>query len=137
MLEVERKYMKPFYTLALIQGVYYIITGIWSLVDIDSFIMVTGPKCDIWLVRTVGAMVIPIGVTLLLAAIGKELGIQAIVLAAGSALAFASIDVIYSLNDTIWNIYLADALAQAIFLSGWLLYVFVHGNKMMKGRDHV
>jgi hypothetical protein len=30
--------------LALIQGVFYAATGLWALVDLDSFMTVTGPQ---------------------------------------------------------------------------------------------
>jgi hypothetical protein len=34
-----------------IQGLYYTISGMWAQVSIDTFMMVTGPKTDIWLVK--------------------------------------------------------------------------------------
>jgi hypothetical protein len=43
--------------LAVTQGVYYVATGIWPLLDIESFERITGPKADRWLVKTVGALV--------------------------------------------------------------------------------
>ena len=41
----------------LAQAIYYIATGVWSLVGIRSFQAVTGPKIDTWLVKTVGVLV--------------------------------------------------------------------------------
>jgi hypothetical protein len=41
----------------LIQAVYFLITGIWPLLHIESFMKVTGPKRDLWLVKTVGVLV--------------------------------------------------------------------------------
>jgi hypothetical protein len=35
---------------ALVQGAFYVATGVWALVDLDSFMAVTGPKTDLWLV---------------------------------------------------------------------------------------
>jgi hypothetical protein len=43
--------------LAARQGVYYLLTGVWPLPSIGSFQRVTGPKTDLWLVRTVGVLV--------------------------------------------------------------------------------
>ena len=37
---------------ALAQGLYYVISGGWSLVDIDSFQRLTGRKTDLLLVKT-------------------------------------------------------------------------------------
>lgn len=57
--------------LALIQGVYHLFTGIWPLLDITRFVTVTGPKDDLWLVRTVGMLIFFIGTGLLVAGIKK------------------------------------------------------------------
>lgn len=129
--------MTLFCWLASIQGIYYLLTGVWPLVDIDSFMIVTGPKHDIWLVRTVGALVIPIGLVLLIAAIRKEPFIQTVVLGAASAAAFTAIDTVYAFNDVIRDIYLADAGAQVIFIAGWLVFVFIHRNKLNKRKGYV
>ena len=49
------------------QGAYYAATGVWALADIESFQVVTGPKADQWLVKTVGVLVTAIGGALALA----------------------------------------------------------------------
>ena len=43
--------------LALAQGAYYLLTGVWPLVSIGTFQRLTGPKADRWLVKTVGVLV--------------------------------------------------------------------------------
>lgn len=40
------------------QGVYYVVSGAWPLVHIDSFQKVTGRNTDLWLVHTVGLLVL-------------------------------------------------------------------------------
>ena len=40
------------------QGVYYVVSGAWPLVYIDSFQKVTGRNTDLWLVHTVGLLVL-------------------------------------------------------------------------------
>ena len=47
----------PAAILALVQGAFYAATGLWALVDLGSFMAVTGPKTDHWLVKTVGILV--------------------------------------------------------------------------------
>jgi hypothetical protein len=51
-----------------VQGAYYLATGIWPLVSVETFQWVTGPKtdhlpsgyeADHWLVMTVGVLVTP------------------------------------------------------------------------------
>ncbi len=53
--------------LALGQGLYYALTGLWPLISISTFQAVTGPKAEHWLVRTVGVLVTVIGGVLALA----------------------------------------------------------------------
>src|SRR5436853_7459331 len=64
-----------------IQGVFYVLTGVWPLLDIGSFQAVTGPKVELWLVRTVGMLVIVIGGVLVMAARRNNLGSEITVLA--------------------------------------------------------
>jgi hypothetical protein len=106
---------------ALVQGAFYVATGIWALVDLDSFMAVTGPKTDHWLVKTVGVLVTVIGAVLLLAWRTRRLTREIVLLAAGSALALAAIDVTYVSNGTISPIYLLDAVAEVGLAGAWLL----------------
>jgi hypothetical protein len=107
--------------IALVQGVFYLATGIWPLIDIDSFQAVTGPKMDLWLVRTVGVLVAVIGAVLVTAARRQRLSAEIMLLAVGSALGLAAIDIIYVLSGTISPIYLADAVAEIGLVAGWIL----------------
>src|SRR4051812_16988823 len=101
--------MSPLVCIAAAQAVYFGVTGVWPLVDIDSFMRVTGPKRDLWLVRTVGVLVTVIAAALALAAWKRQFGAPICCLAIGSAVALATIDVFYSLRGTISRIYLLDA----------------------------
>lgn len=102
--------------LFIVQGIYYALTGIWPLLDIDSFMIVTGPKTDIWLVKTVGLLSLSIGLSLLFL---KKYRVPP-VLNALSAISFLVIDVYYTSTDRISNIYLGDALLELIFFAGAL-----------------
>lgn len=113
--------------LALVQGIFYVATGVWPLVHIDSFQMVTGPKTDLWLVRTVGVLVIVIGAVLLLAWHSRRITPEVTLLAAGSALGLASIDLIYALSGTISSVYLADAVAELVLVALWVAGWRRHG----------
>ena len=83
------------YWLAMIQAVYFVITGLWPIVHLRSFMAVTGPKVDHWLVKTVGVLVTVIGLAIGIAAARRQFGIEIFVLAAGSAAALGAADVIY------------------------------------------
>jgi hypothetical protein len=107
--------------LALIQGIFYVLTGVWPLIDIVSFQLVTGPKTDLWLVKTVGVLVAVIGAVLLLAWRSRHIILELVLLAVGSALGLASIDLIYALSGRISGIYLADAAAELGLAVAWML----------------
>jgi energy-converting hydrogenase Eha subunit E len=106
--------------LVMTQGVYYVLTGLWPLVSMSSFEAVTGPKLEDWLVHTVGVLAVAIGVTLLVATRRTTLSAETFTLAAGAAVAFASIDLVYALRGTISPIYLADAAVEVTFLAALL-----------------
>jgi len=92
------------------QGLYYLITGLWPMLHMESFLAVTGPKTDLWLVRMVALLSISIGAHILAQKKGPY------VLHICAALSFIAIDCYYALNDVIWDVYLADAVAQAILI---------------------
>jgi hypothetical protein len=103
------------------QSVYTFVTGLWPLVDIDSFIFVTGPKTDIWLVKTVGALLLPVAVTLFSFTFSRRNLLPSFLLGAGIAAAFAAIDFYYALTDVISKVYLVDGVLEFVFLAGWLM----------------
>jgi hypothetical protein len=107
--------------LALIQGLFYVATGIWPLIDIVSFQAVTGPKTDLWLVRTVGVLVAVIGAVLIAASRSRRVTPEIVLLAAGSALGLAGIDLRYALAGRISPVYLADAAVEiSLALLWWI-----------------
>ena len=106
---------------ALIQGMFYLMTGLWPLIDIDSFQLVTGPKTDLWLVRTVGVLVAVIGSVLLSASLRRRVTAEIVMLGVGSALGLAAIDLIYALSGRISAIYLADAAVEVLLAALWLI----------------
>lgn len=102
------------------QAAYYAVTGVWPLLSIGTFQKVTGPKHDLWLVKTVGVLVAAIGGALWLAA--RKEGApseEAVALAAGSAAGLAAIDIVYPLKRVISPIYLADALVELGLVGAW------------------
>jgi hypothetical protein len=98
----------------LSQGIYYIVTGLWPVVHISSFMSVTGPKTDIWLVKMVGLLTTAIAITLLSSY--KNSSYTTKFLSITSALAYFSIDVFYYLNGTISAVYLVDAGIEVLII---------------------
>ena len=116
--------MKLFKLLVIAHATYIMITAIWPIIDIQSFMLVTGPKTDIWLVKTVGALLIPVALCMYSYLPARQVETPAITLAIGIAVAFICIDVYYSTSDVISDIYLLDALVEFLFLVGWVFLAF-------------
>ena len=104
---------------ALVQGLYYLATGLWPIFHINSFLLVTGPKTDLWLVKTVGILVAVIGTVLLSASRSRRISDEIILLATGSALGLAIVDVVYARQ--ISSVYLADAAAELGLVALWAI----------------
>jgi hypothetical protein len=111
----------PYRQVAAVQGVYFLLTGLWPLVGIDSFQAVTGRKMDLWLVYTVGTLVSVIGLTLLVAANARRITPELGVLAIGSAVGLAAIDVIFVARGVLSGVYLVDAVAELALIGWWIL----------------
>jgi hypothetical protein len=114
-------YSKLLFWLVFIQAIYYLLTGLWPLIHIRSFIWVTGPKYDVWLVKTVGILLLVIGGVMLSAAIRKRISLEIGLLAITSALGLTFIDIYYVAIDRIWPVYLLDALAEILLILGWMI----------------
>ena len=110
--------------LAIGQGVYYFLSGLWPLLSIGSFQWVTGSKADLWLVKTVALLLIVIGIVLFTAGMRWRVTLEIFILGLGSALALASIEVIHVINGQISPVYLFDSLLETVLIAWWLsLYV--------------
>lgn len=105
--------------LAVVQGGYYVLTGLWPVLSMRTFMAVTGPKTDTWLVRMVGLLAASIGIPLLLAVWlgGVDRGLVLVALL--SAVAFLVIDVYYVWRRVIGKIYLLDALLEVPLIALW------------------
>ena len=80
--------------LALLQGGYFLFTGIWPLLSRRTFEALTGPKQDFWLAQTVGVLVSSVGSALVLTGKRGQVGQEARWLAASSAAGLAVIDIL-------------------------------------------
>ena len=112
--------------LARVHGLYYLATGLWPLVDIDSFQALTGAKTDLWLVKTVGLLIAVIGAALLVSGRRATVTAEVAVLAAGSALALGAVDVYYAARGVISKIYLLDAPVEAALAAAWI-FLWIRG----------
>lgn len=119
------------------QGAYYLLTGLWAVIDIDSFKRVTGPKDDVWLVKMVGLLAASAALTLLYHALqvyraGRPGGAKgngfpsfggACLLGLSTAFSFLAIDVYYVLVGVIPPVYLVDAVIEVILIGWWIIHL--------------
>jgi hypothetical protein len=104
--------------LAMAQGVFDIVTGVWPIVNPSSFEASTGFKCEGWLVKTMGALVTVVGSTLLLGGWRRRISPELMLLAAGSAASFAVAD-LRNLPRRGSSVYLLDGLGEVLCIAGW------------------
>jgi hypothetical protein len=112
--------MKFFRNLLTVQSLYTFITALWPLVDITSFMQVTGYKTDVWLVKTVGALLVPVSLCMAMHLFIRTDHRPVVLLCLLTAIAFICIDFYYALNDVIADIYMGDGFLQIAFLLCWL-----------------
>lgn len=104
---------------AFSQGVYFLATGMWPLLHLESFESMTGPKADKWLVRTVGMLVGVTGAVLLRAAVRDRVTPEISALGVASAASLGAVDTLYAIRGHVSRIYLADSAVHGAFVAGW------------------
>ncbi len=103
------------------QGLYFAVTGVWPLLHMRSFEAITGPKVDRWLVKTVGLLIAVVGGVLVAAGARRAVTPEIAALATGSAVGLGGIDVVYASAGRISKLYLLDAVAEALLVGVWAL----------------
>lgn len=116
---------------SILQGLYWLVTGIWPFVHLPSFLWVTGPKEDIWLLYTVSVLITVIGGILLAAGLRRNVTQEIKWLGITSAAGLTGIDVYYATNDVIWDVYLLDAVGEVVLILLWLW----SGNRGLRSSD--
>jgi len=109
----------------LIQGFYFLITAVWPLIYLQSFIAVTGPKTDLWLVKTVGFLLLPYAVFCFWAALVQRPIPQVL---SGSMMllgvCLAGVEFYYYARGVISAVYEMDAVLQILFAAWWSFHFF-------------
>jgi hypothetical protein len=108
------------YTAVLIPGIYIFLTAVWGLVEISSFMVVTGPKTDIWLVRTVSICLLPYSfICFFIYYNPKKLSKLLLLCMITMGIGLIYIDIYYYELKVIKWVYLIDAFFQVFFLMIW------------------
>jgi len=93
-------------------------------VNVKSFQLVTGRKTDHlltcresdhWMLNTISALIVAMALVFIISALRKRVPLEVGWLGCLSALALASVDIVYVARGTIWPIYLADAGSGAVY----------------------
>jgi hypothetical protein len=106
---------------ALAQALYFGITGLWPLVHMPSFLRITGPKADLWLVRCVGWLVTVVALVLFHSWRRDHVSEETALLGIGSALALGGVSTWYALKGRIWKTYLADTVVEIALIVCWII----------------
>ena len=102
--------------LALAQGLYWGVTGVWPILHPRSFEAVIGPRRERWVAKSMGAVVAVVGGTLLVAGARRRVTPGVMLLGATSALAVGG----YAARGRLRRVYLADAAIEAALAAAWL-----------------
>ena len=106
-------------TAAAVEGWFYVVGGLWPVLNVRSFEWVTGPKVDRWLVKTVGLLLTAIGGVQVAAARRREVPEELAVLGVGVPLALLLVDLTYVSKGRISKVYLLDAVGQLGLIGLW------------------
>src|SRR5215211_5814540 len=104
-----------------VQGTYILLTALWGLIDIESFMQVTGPKTDIWLVKTVSLLLLPVCVCFACALFHQMHPLPVILTGLTAAAGLAFVDFYYTAHRVIKWVYALDGAAQVLFIFVWIL----------------
>lgn len=111
-------------TALFIQGIFYILTGLWPFISMRSFEAVTGPKVDKWLLKTVSVLIICSGIIMLYSSTrNSPIPFETIMLATLNAIGLTGIDIYYVAIKRIRSVYLADAFLEICFCLFYLSQV--------------
>lgn len=114
----------PADNLLVIQGGYYLLTGLWPIFSLKTFEWFTGPKKEGWLVKTFGALVAAVALPLLMAGRKGEVDTNTLTLAIAVAAALALCEVVYVFKRKISPRYLIDAAAETLLVAGYAVAAF-------------
>lgn len=118
--------MKKKHFIPILQGLYFMITGIWPLVHIESFLYITGCKTDIWLVKTVGLLILPYSVLCFYAVTNTKRNNVIAIVNIMCCLGLAGIDLYYYLKGAISWVYLIDLSLEIVFSTYWFFYLLYY-----------
>jgi hypothetical protein len=95
-------------------------SGLWPLLSIKSFEAVTGPKADVWLVKTVGCLLSVVGLHTILSSRTGTDARKGGAVAGGVSATLAYISGFYAIRRRISKVYLLDSAIQTTWTLLWI-----------------
>jgi hypothetical protein len=111
---------EPARALAVAQGAFNVVGGLWPLLHLRSFEWVFGPKSDEWLQMTTGGLLASAGAAQLAAATDPQGPAHARRVGLGTAVTLLAVDLVYVPKGRIRPTYLLDAAMQTGWITAWL-----------------
>lgn len=105
--------------IAAAQAAYLLVGGLWPLSHMASFVAVTGPKADLWLVRTVAGLLVVIGGTLAGQVVVGGVPRTAWNIAAGASLVLGLVSIVSAAAGRIWPVYFLDGAIHLGLVLAW------------------
>lgn len=106
---------------AVLQGVFWLATGLWPVFSMRAFESITGPKTDDWLVKTFGVLIGVVGAVLTISGLNGRVPRELALVGAGGAATLAGADVVYVARRRLRPVYLLDALAEVGLIATWAI----------------
>ncbi|GAA4834316.1 hypothetical protein [Kitasatospora terrestris] len=110
----------PAVSVAVAQGAFNAVGGLWPLLHRRSFEWVFGRKTDAWLQTTTGGLLVSVGATQLAAARDPDGPAHARLIGLGTALTLLAVDLANVPTGRIRPTYLLDAALEAGWIFAWL-----------------
>jgi hypothetical protein len=105
----------------VVQGAMYVATGLWPIVHIQSFERMAGPRASRGLVRTFGAVMATVGLSLLLRGMRRSRQQTASPLGAVGSLALSMANSVYAGRGRISPVSISRVIAQTALLVAWVM----------------
>lgn len=104
----------------LLHGIYLMITALWALLFLNSFVKITGIKTDIWLVKTIAILLLPYSLLFMWKSTHTPKLPVVNVVAVMLCMGLTTINAYYYAEGVLGTFYMIDAWIE-IFLSVWWL----------------
>jgi hypothetical protein len=108
---------------AFAQGFFCLVLGLWPVVDRPAFMAITGLKAEAYLLTLAGLLLAGIGVSMLVAAIRRDIAFEVFAIGIITALSLAGTDIVFVIERNIPVLYLLDAVAESLFVTLWVFAI--------------